>query len=529
MKHHLCRLVFLILITGLMGCGGSSSPPDGSAADSGSPDSGNLDSGGPTDGGVGVVLTETQFPIDPNAIIVDKDHPNAGNDLSTPGRGGSDAPFASIQHALSELARRGRTLYVKPAATPYFEPYRMSGLDAGGITIKLEGTEESPFVISGYPGLSMPVIDQQRGASTYLVGYDYQATEDSDPATKGLNGFLIESGSKHVTIRGFEIRNTSGIGIITKDGTTLAITIEYNHIHNCYGVDNIAAVRLDWADGAIVRENILHDTYSSRLDSNPLTDEPYGLASGIHGYRPTRSQIYNNEIYNVKKGVFEKQSHPDLTPGHTIYWNRIHDVAGPAFELGLIGSSAAPNRDDKFYENIIERSGSIIAVITGESNAQPDGLLVRNNTAVDVTSFFAMTPVTNVEIYNNIVVGSVSGVMVGVDERAPWTSGITYIDNNCYYTGGVTKFITGWYGSEMREYDSLGSWQTAFSSGLSASTLSADPDLNSIDEDPAFVGAGDYHLQAGSPAAGAGRDGVDMGAYRTGTERIGPSWRLPSS
>eukprot|EP00213_Chloropicon_mariensis_P002047 CAMPEP_0197482010 /NCGR_PEP_ID=MMETSP1309-20131121/51088_1 /TAXON_ID=464262 /ORGANISM="Genus nov. species nov., Strain RCC998" /LENGTH=82 /DNA_ID=CAMNT_0043024413 /DNA_START=185 /DNA_END=430 /DNA_ORIENTATION=+ len=70
--------------------------------------------------------------IDPNALYVDKDHPNAsdGNDGRYQQMGGT-GPLKTIQ-ALVDALKPGMTGYVRESVEPYFQDHRASGAAFGG-------------------------------------------------------------------------------------------------------------------------------------------------------------------------------------------------------------------------------------------------------------------------------------------------------------------------------------------------------------------------------------------------------------
>ncbi len=530
-----------------------------------------------------IVLPVDEYPPEASAIIVDKDHPSAGNDI-VPGRGTEELPFASIQHAVVRLGIDGDTVYVKPSLDPYFEPYRLRGQNQAGVTVAAAGTAASPYLISGYPGMRMPVLDQQRRRATtgLRFGSDGAITDEApevppddcenltgcaggalldgalpfqppqDCMTRytaclagrvhGLNGFYIVGGASNVTIRGFEIRNTLGSSVMfDPSARTDAITIERNYLHHGYGVDNVGGVRLDSTSRAVVRENIISNIYGLRwvrregmieAPTNPLDDEPYLMASGVHGYRPDRCEIYNNEISFVEKAIFEKQSAYDGLPGHRVRRNFIHDVAGVAFELGVQGSGSPSARDDVFAGNLLVRVPLVVdhRTATGMGdNEQPEGFLFEANTIIDVRSGFAGRDVIAVVIRDNAIrTTAEESMLISMDTRSPHEGFFDEVNYNAYEFQGAAVFATGRYDTTPEYFRSLDDWQTAFSSGRHNGVLGVDPDLNSISTTLELVdeSAGDYRLRPATAAAVASSGGRPAGAYPTLREHIGPDWSL---
>ncbi|MDI9245575.1 right-handed parallel beta-helix repeat-containing protein [Marinobacter sp. CHS3-4] len=430
-----------------------------------------------------VAYGQTTEEIDPNALYVDQDHPNAsdGNDGRYQEMGGT-GPFKTIQ-TLVDALEPGMTGYVRESSTPYFQDYRASGAAFGGITFTKGGAEGARVVVAGYPG-ETPLIDQRLSVST----------DESKP----MSAFHIFKGD-YITIRNFEITKTRASGIFTNPGSAAEehikhLIIENVHVHHLYGADNLGGVRLDNCESCIVRNSIIHDIYDTRYSSNSLNSEPYGLHSAIHGYGPRKSTIEKNTIFNVKRGVYQKQPNAYSDKSNVVRQNVFKDVA-VAYSLEVAGYNAPAAYDAEFYGNLVVDTGTAVKVMLQETASQSTGLKVYNNTLFNTVVLSYIRGITGAEVFNNIVVGSndypIYSERTGAEELGNQTQ-YNLVDYNLYYDVPNIALIDR--SGDYYYFKDLEAWQTAVSvSG--AEHLAKDPGVNSISQDPLFVDAigGDFH------------------------------------
>lgn len=177
----------------------------------------------------------------------------------------------------------------------------------------------------------------------------------------------------------------------------------------------------------------------------------------------------------------------------------------------------------------IKAGGAVSIFISSEPLGQYDSSgIFYNNTASGVGALVdndpddALPSVSGtMQVFNNIHYNGTAYHQRWEDEEG--LAAASYVDRNIYYPEAVT-------GAEFRvctavfvctDYTTYADWKTAVSPKDQASTLA----------DPAFVsaGAGNFRLQAGSPAATGGRGGsfpTYRGAYSVaGTETIGCSFQ----
>jgi len=446
--------------------------------------------------------------IDPNAFYVDKDHVNASNTNN----GSAGSPWLTIQHGVNQLSA-GNRLYVKESAAPYFEPYRWAGSNYGGVQINVSGTASQPIIIEGYPG-ERPIVDQQLAMSTLRAETELA---DNPNASKNLSGFFFYN-SSDVILRNFEITQTNGGGVqFDPARNNKNVVVENMRIHHLYGLDNIGGITLSRTEDAVVRNNIIHDIYDVRSSSNPITSEPFGLHSGIHGYRPANALIENNLIYNVNRGVFQKTANEEGKDSNEVRRNVFYNLGHSAYSMEVIGSGAAPAFNAKFYENIVYDALAGVTSVLPETNAQSVGVEIYNNTFYNVGAAATLRGQKGIEFYNNIISGSTS-----VNFSASWNNN-TGIENeidrmDCnLYEDHANKWILERSSPNAEEWTSLSSWQSAFSVD-SGTGLLADPDVNSFEADPLFVDApnNNFRLEGNSPAIGQGCAGETLGAYGLG-------------
>ncbi|ABD79415.1 right-handed parallel beta-helix repeat-containing protein [Saccharophagus degradans] len=418
------------------------------------------------------------------------------------------APFRTIQQMLDAI-QPGQCGFVRASEEPYIELGKKPGEAVAGNTFMHGGeSEEARVIVSGYPG-ERPVIDIQR---------------QQDGAGHGVAGFLVARGN-YITIRNFEIRNTTSSGIMMHHANTNEyITVENCHIHHSYGVDNIAGVRLDWCINCLVRNNVIHDTYKIASSDNVTTGEPVMFHSGVHGYRPGNTVIEHNLIYNVKKGVYQKEPHPDGLKSNVVRYNIFHDIDEVVFMLGNMGAGMTPSYGAEFHHNLLYNTEGGVTASFYEANGTSTGLKVYNNTAVNVKTFLGMSNVVGVSLYNNLFyeIGPYPALMVERPGDAPRKNGFDEIDYNLYYNTPVLSYLDRSLSTDQR-FSTLSDWKLAAVDPVHTVELPSKIEQHGVYADPKFVSLTDriFTPLSGSPAIAAGKGGSTIGAYGNGV-RIGP-------
>lgn len=453
-----------------------------------------------------------------NDLYVDKDASDASdNNNGRYDSNGGTGPFATIQKLVNTLAP-GQCGWVKASAKPYYEVGKVSGAPTAGITFNKGGTSESArIIVSGYPG-QRPVINQERVTPS---------------GSWGAAGFYIFNGS-YITIRNFEILNTTSSSIeVSASAGAQYITIEGNHLHHSYASENAGGVRLDSCNYCVVSNNTINHHYRtmSGYTSNILDSLPYGLNAGIHGFEPGASVIKNNLIYNVDKGVQLKQADQQHLDAYKISGNIFVNMASSAYNLQLQGAGMSAPRNTEFFNNIVYYAPIAVSTDLSEASEQAVSMKIYNNTLINTAGLAAIENFSNVEIYNNLMSGTTSAFASSIgtpkvlvtNRPGSYVNSITYYDYNLYYNA-PSYWNLGRDTSSDKAFSSLSTWRTATHTDLKY----AAPDAKSLTSNPVFASSSggatklltgssaDYALGSGSPAKGAGRNGLDIGAVRAG-------------
>lgn len=422
------------------------------------------------------LITFSYFPTPLKAATyyVAKSNP-AASDSNT---GTEAAPWKTIQKAASTLVA-GDTVYVKAGIyTELFAGYPDTQIKA--IKTQNSGQVGKLITYSAYPGDSVVIDQQNQGIGFYTPTKHY------------------------ITIKGFEIKNCYGGGILT-EGKSSNIIVENNHIHNINGASgsNNGGIRFNGCSYCAARNNTIHDVF---VNGTNTTFSNGANGAGIHSFSMEYTTIENNEIYNVYSGVFHKQSSGNT--GATIKANLIHDAI-----LGIFYSDAGgiAHKNQVVTGNIIYNVKTALQLDLNETSVINDGFKISNNVIVATLAGINIVNVKNVEIYNNIFVGPLSNAVFNA-KYDDWY--ITYFDNNIYYN--IDKWWTNTYSSttQQKQYSNLTSWQAG--SGFDGSSSTNDPHFVSSSSN-------DYHISSGFEVIG--RDGLNIGAYPVGNEVIGVTTR----
>ena len=398
----------------------------------------------------------------------------------------------------------------------YTDNTRTSGQDHGGYYLSTSGTQFAKKVISAYPS-ETPIIDQ-----------NYDETSDS-LGLRTTVGFLLNCA--HVHIKGIEIKKTLWCGIVTNGGGSIGdgIVVEDCHIHDignppssaaAYNgdltrADNIGGTSLDGSTKAIQRFNTIHNIYDLRVGtgtSNPFDAYAASMHSGIHGFDLTEAWIHNNDIYQVSKGVFQKNPSQSTGIGHRVHNNDIREVSEFATSFQVAGSGQIGALDVHVYNNLFEltHAGSATAngvnvdMLDSDTTNQPSDFWIWNNTQIDGAELYAQGDVADVVVFNNILQNASATISIG-----PIADGNTlnYCDYNCY-NSGVFRVLTDRYGT-TNTYSTLTTWRAAYPTDVQLLTA---PDGNTITTAPTFInsGARDYTTSSGV-SVGTGRFNRDIG------------------
>ena len=409
---------------------------------------------------------------------VDQGHPDA--DDANPGTSES-APWLSMSHAVNN-AVAGDTVWVKSgtygacddtvSVFPAFAA-RNNGTPANRIAFRVAPGHEGAVTLDCWVG----------GQGDYITWDGFRMVENSYQFSGGTTD-LVEG----IIVENCEIE-------------LLGIPIEPG---------NYFGIRFTFAGSPIVR--------NCRIHGAKYTNSTHHNATGIELYVTSDGLFEHNEIWDSNAGIYDKNSGED----NEIRYNLLHDLGSVGIRADDFGCSEPPGSGpdcgrQNIHHNIVDTTtiGSGISIGTGNVT-QFDGVRIWNNTLYGTTEGITLALVPGVQIFNNIVQSSQYAMTFISDEAAVARSDFSLF-------ASANAFIDERYQPGQTLYGTLAAWRSA--SGL---------DVNSFVQPALFVDAagGDFHLQAGSPARGAGRAGglpggaaVDLGAYETGAETIGP---LPS-
>jgi len=347
------------------------------------------------------------------------------------------------------------------------------------------GQPGKPITFKAYPG-ETPILHASIGVRPGLPNTDYVT----------IDGFTVDG--EEINIHGFD-PTVRVKGVLVQNNTVSGL---YNPVN-----DNIDGIRVDNTSYTTVRNNRVSNVHNVVHNPN---------AAGIKLYNNDHAVVENNEIFDTDVAIHDKQQ----GEFNTYRRNLIHDCHGGndaiLFQNGVAGFMVQGNQ---VYENIVYTCPSGIGFWAGEQDAPINDTSVYNNT-FDLTNAGAMsTPGvgTNERFWNNIVSRpvSTSGSDLTTYDDPPVSIGLA--DYNLFAV--QPRILVGQYLTN-RQFTTLSSWQSY-----------SGKDTHSMVGTPLFVNQANrnYHLQPGSPALGTGRVGgvstgaaVNMGAYTTGTEVIGP-------
>ena len=273
-------------------------------------------------------------------------------------------------------------------------------------------------------------------------------------------------------------------------GITRVINPDSNH--DC--------IRIEHCIDCVVKNNYLHDIHNTGGSGDPVN------ASGIKVYFSDNLLIENNESLNNGGGIYVKGGDNNNI---VVRYNYVHDNS--------VGLELSYSLNVSYYQNISRDNTYGLKFWGGLNNVTFANNTFANNT-YGIEVYDPAVGWTNVKAWNNIITTGTNGIDAG---------------NFPSYPGFVSNY------NLVNGYSNYGSWNGANystrASLRSATGWESDGSDTTFQSDPLYVnaGAGDFHLQAGSPARNVGIDILDldndasttdpitMGAYITGNEVIG--------
>lgn len=383
----------------------------------------------------------------------------SGNDANN---GALSTPFRTITHGAS-VAQAGDTVYVR------------GGVYNDLVRISSKGTSTAHVGIFAYAG-ELPVIDGTGTAS---------ATD-----------LVVFSSAQYVDFSGFEVRNSTHIGVCIYPGSFL--TISNNNIHG--------SVRNGiWAGystfGTTSDLTITGNTVWNNVLENQNRTMSGGWAQAIGTQNANRVTITQNKVYdNYGEGIAYV-----LSDGGTIKKNEVYDN----YSVEIYLDNAQTTTVD-----------SNLAYTTGNSNYYRSGYPASGIGSAN-ESYSTSNPLNTLTIVNNIVLNSKYGFYYSNEANGGGLQNVT-VANNTFYKGAVDLL---WIASaahsnsfvENNVFYQVGNVMTNVAGsgvtyrnndwyGGTAGTAAGSGDVLA---DPRLANAGgltaaDYKLTLGSPAVASG-------------------------
>jgi hypothetical protein len=291
-------------------------------------------------------------------------------------------------------------------------------------------------------------------------------------------------------------------------------------------MDNHTGIRIEASPNTTVRNSRIRNVYTGHNVNNGACIQVYSSVGLL---------IEHNELSECGAAIFLKGgpwSGFSDRPS-TIRYNYIHDIgeirSGIPLGNAIIAHAGAPYtaaNPVRIYQNIVRHSHGGCAVLwplsTTDPFAAPQYAKFVNNTLDGCGTGLHIHSPLNVSsghtFWNNIVTNSGHAIAYN-DNASNIIKSRVDLEHNVYFTYSPFAEI-----SNGTTY-TLPTWRSTYGQDGAA------PASQSVD--PLYVGAGNFHLQAGSPARTLGVDYLDLngngsttdiipaGAYITGNETIG--------
>ena len=349
-------------------------------------------------------------------------------------------------------------VYDDPSGKTMEASQRSYGVEIGGSYVTING---------------LNVRDANDEGIGIFTGSNHASVINCSVSNSYTNGIAVWSATPSISygvIQGNTVSNSGSNGItITQDATYWIISN-----NTVYGNSSIPAVNAYTAGIDITSSSVSNVTIqNNEVYSNGL-GQPTNIGFGIH----VDDQPTNNLIgYNTAYGNNDCNILVEISENNQIYYNVVYgSIQGCG--IGVRGASGTPASGNVVYNNTIY--GNLA------NQTWAGGLLVYGDGAAG--SF------VNNTFENNMSVGNSSpqlNAFGGAENDGVNGYGNVYAHND--FGPAAANFIK--WGSST-EYSTLTAWQAASSQGINLS-------VNPLFTNP---GAGDFTLQSGSAAIGAGVD-----------------------
>ena len=403
--------------------------------------------------------------------------------------GGADSnegvrkPWKSLQKGVDSL-KPGDTLEVMAGEYPIVAAIRISGkkatqkapilIQAQGRVVLRDGSQK----VNTWQG----IIDIRNSRWITVRGF---ALEQS-----GFFGVYINA-ADHITVERCSTNESLASGVAAWESSNITIRdndikAACNHGETIRGTSCQEHISLDHVQAFLIEGNKVHDSPESgkaHWGGGEGIDVKNGTSNGI---------VRNNEVWNlVQVGIYVDAWQADIT-NLEIYGNRVHHCPN-----GIIINS--------------EQTGNLSHLRIH------DNLSYSNGSGGIGVWFFRNTTVTDIQIYNNTVVGNGRAINqpyfvparqkvdqgFGIEIRNPHTTGLVIRDNISYDNFSGQLVLAPGIADPVIEHNLLG---PSLGKGIAGA--------HALSGDPLFVNgaAWDLRLRSGSPAIDAGLGGQKPGA-----------------
>ena len=305
----------------------------------------------------------------------------------------------------------------------------------------------------------------------------------------GTNGFKVSTKS-WITIKGFTVRSTTGIGMYIKGASN--VTLDGNDVSLAgqrTSGNTSPGIRLDNTTSSLVINNVAHDN----------SDHGIHLVSGATGNEIANNISYGNarSVSRAAEGIFLHTA-----PGNSIHNNITHDNEDSG--IGLWNSS----NNTIVFNNVVYRNGDHgidVLSSTGEK-------IVSNTVFKNVDSGIELQSNAGADLGNNISVDN------GIN--SPRTKGnIRVVDS-----GSASQMTMDYNVVFLSADNDLIDYLGVKYSTLASFQAARGKELHGKQGDPKFTNAtaGDFHLLTGSPAIDSANSGAGSqpGADFDGRARV---------
>lgn len=403
---------------------------------------------------------------------------------------------------------------------------------AGFIAIML-GTTGGRFNVGDVTGNTVGSLD---GSSTIVI--NATSTTANTGTEKGIYDFSVSSNVISNNNIGAITINSGGTGtaagfrgIQVNTGSTNTVTITNNTIggtgaggsitDNIVGSYSMYAIENDLASptitGNTIRNMAGNSTGASLIISSGIID----VGTGTAGHNVSQNTIHSlsNNSGAASNSIYALYASLPTTGTNIVARNFIHSLSitsstATSQLVGIVAAAGNANYQNNIVRIGIDAAGSSVGLdlqlygifeIAGTNNFSYNSSYVGGSPAVSTQTTFAFVSnvVTNARNYRDNIFwnarsngsGAGKNYAIAVGGTGVNPAGLTSNFNDLYATG--TSSFVGLYNAT--DQLTLANWQAA--TGQDANSISADPQFRNVTGDATNV---DLHLQASSPAVGAG-------------------------